>query len=361
MHDGRKASQDIFSLRSCDYCKRKKKMCNGLQPCSLCQVEGFDCQYVMAMEHSPDKEPRPLTHPRSNAIIVTNNPARRLSSGSACETCRRRKTKCDGGSPCAYCAANQIPCVNHFEQRRKRTSLQPTPPPHTPSDPSLLKKKPSSTLSDPKPSSLPHDHGTIDRIQDRLSRIEHLMTAFSSSSSIHSPAVSASSSTSSFSHPLHPIDSSSFVRPQRHSVQGISAKREHLHLARRAMSSSPPYLIRPTMNTQPDSTDNTTGYMTPPNSGGKKKHLPTDFSAPPPCLASSPISHASSAGTPPDSYAPMASLSTPLMDHHWDHALSLSSLPAKSPMPSLMDQLSERTFFRANSLSYSHSFNMDTD
>ncbi|ORZ24725.1 hypothetical protein BCR42DRAFT_387518 [Absidia repens] len=46
---------------------------------------------------------------------------RRLSSGSACETCRRRKTKCDGGQPCAFCASNRIECI-HRPSRRKRSS-----------------------------------------------------------------------------------------------------------------------------------------------------------------------------------------------------------------------------------------------
>ncbi|CDS10540.1 hypothetical protein LRAMOSA11026 [Lichtheimia ramosa] len=49
-------------------------------------------------------------------------PPRRLSSGSACEICRRRKTKCDGGNPCAFCSANRIECV-HRATRRKKSSL----------------------------------------------------------------------------------------------------------------------------------------------------------------------------------------------------------------------------------------------
>lgn len=45
-------------------------------------------------------------------------PRRRLTSGFACETCRRRKTKCDGGQPCAYCATNRIECVHRASKRR---------------------------------------------------------------------------------------------------------------------------------------------------------------------------------------------------------------------------------------------------
>jgi hypothetical protein len=46
----------------------------------------------------------------------------RLSSGSACDTCRRRKTKCDGGSPCAYCANNNMQCI-HRPSKRKRAAI----------------------------------------------------------------------------------------------------------------------------------------------------------------------------------------------------------------------------------------------
>ncbi|KAI7890535.1 uncharacterized protein EV154DRAFT_564291 [Mucor mucedo] len=45
--------------------------------------------------------------------------ARRLSSGSACETCRRRKTKCDGGQPCAFCSSNGIKCSHRLKPKKK--------------------------------------------------------------------------------------------------------------------------------------------------------------------------------------------------------------------------------------------------
>ncbi|KAI7852139.1 hypothetical protein BDC45DRAFT_197352 [Circinella umbellata] len=48
---------------------------------------------------------------------------RRLSSGSACEACRRRKTKCDGGQPCAYCTTNQIPCIHRASKKKSAHHL----------------------------------------------------------------------------------------------------------------------------------------------------------------------------------------------------------------------------------------------
>lgn len=58
---------------------------------------------------------------RSKSTGTMQQVSRRLSSGSACETCRRRKTKCDGGQPCAFCASNRIECI-HRPSRRKRSS-----------------------------------------------------------------------------------------------------------------------------------------------------------------------------------------------------------------------------------------------
>ncbi|ORX46103.1 hypothetical protein DM01DRAFT_1386360 [Hesseltinella vesiculosa] len=62
---------------------------------------------------------------RSKSTGTMQHVSRRLSSGSACETCRRRKTKCDGGQPCAFCATNRIDCV-HRPSRRKRATPYPT-------------------------------------------------------------------------------------------------------------------------------------------------------------------------------------------------------------------------------------------
>ncbi|KAI8073240.1 hypothetical protein BC940DRAFT_290867 [Gongronella butleri] len=431
---GRK-SMDRLSMRSCDYCRRKKKLCNGQQPCSLCQVEAYECQYTMPSPPPPpppsqqgqqqtllqEKDGNRTTtmttttttaplHPFAHArgSILTTNASRRLSSGSACETCRRRKTKCDGGSPCAFCAANQIPCVNHFGQRRKRSSIQQhtqsaLAQPMTPAASTAAQHltKTSNSQQNAKPASQQHhsqgaaaaataaveamsisntsesspngkrnslsagrhDHEAIDRIQVRLRRIEDLMTAFTSSATAPSPKSPLAQSV----HPTNSPDRSSFVRPQRHSVQGISAKREQLHLARRAMSSSPPYTINKHGNSMNEAAAAVNGYLTPPNSGGKKRY----GSPPPPGsdmsrqhsagytlpsamgqLSVSPPSSSSTTGTPPDGgYTPASSLSTPLLEPCWDNNASLNAhaMAAQNAMPSLMDQLSERTFCRHGS------------
>lgn len=168
------------SIRACEPCKRRKRICNGQRPCSHCTESNMDCIYSVVSEH-----------PRS---VFTTSSARRLSSGSACETCRRRKTKCDGGSPCGFCAANGIDCVNNSERRRR--SMGP----------------PTVTV--------PNETEAMDRIEDRLRRIEKLMTAFT-------PSPLSQSSSADFKEEIpsmHPI------RQHRHSVQGISVAKEQAEL-----------------------------------------------------------------------------------------------------------------------------------
>ena len=62
------------------------------------------------------------------ALSNTQHVPRRLSSGSACETCRRRKTKCDGGQPCAYCATNRIQCIHRPTKKRSHHHLSKQTP-----------------------------------------------------------------------------------------------------------------------------------------------------------------------------------------------------------------------------------------
>ncbi|KAI7868777.1 hypothetical protein BDF14DRAFT_1700833, partial [Spinellus fusiger] len=158
-----------YSSRVCEPCRRTRSVCNGQHPCTHCTETNGKCVYVLVSD-------------TSRSVFSTTN-ARRLSSGSACETCRRRKTKCDGSSPCGFCSANEIDCVNYSE-RKKRTAAAP------------------------------QDSKVIGRIENRLRRIEHVISV------IQPGSLSASSSSS----PPY------FIRPHRHSVQGISATKEQTQL-----------------------------------------------------------------------------------------------------------------------------------
>ncbi|KAL1924733.1 uncharacterized protein VTP21DRAFT_4387 [Calcarisporiella thermophila] len=100
--------------RVCDACKMKKRHCNGQLPCSHCSPK--ECSYAAA--------------PPGNflAAEATRGERRRLYSGSACETCRRRKTKCDGNQPCGFCAMNDYECINNSTRRGRRGANPPSVP-----------------------------------------------------------------------------------------------------------------------------------------------------------------------------------------------------------------------------------------
>jgi hypothetical protein len=168
--------------KACEQCKRRRRVCNSKRPCAHCIEQNQDCVYSVVSDHS-----------RS---VFSTQAARRLSSGSACETCRRRKTKCDGGNPCNFCATNNIECVNHSERRHSN--------------------KTSNTKQQQQPVE------AIDRIEDRLRRIERLMTAFTPS-----PLSTNSSTTTTTTTTSHK------VRPHRHSVQGINVTKEQTELGLR--------------------------------------------------------------------------------------------------------------------------------
>jgi hypothetical protein len=197
------------SLRGCEPCKRRKRICNGQKPCTHCTDASQECVYSVLSDH-----------PRS---VFTTSTARRLSSGSACETCRRRKTKCDGASPCSFCASSGTECINNSE-RRKRSSIVAANSKNLPLTSSSLASS-SSTLP-------PADNEAIDRIEDRLRRIEKLMTAFSPSPlSQHQQQFSkeikdikrVTAGFRKMSSPHLPKPSVVQQRQHRHSIQGPTA------------------------------------------------------------------------------------------------------------------------------------------
>lgn len=176
------------AIRGCEPCKRRKRVCNGQKPCMPCVEGSQECVYSVVSDH-----------PRS---VFSTSTARRLSSGSACETCRRRKTKCDGCNPCGFCASSGIECINNNNTVER-------------------KKRQAAAAAAAAAQSNPGDNNeAMDRIEDRLRRIERLMTAFTPS------PLSKNCTTSGYYRKLSsPLFSAQ--KPQRphrhHSIQGISS------------------------------------------------------------------------------------------------------------------------------------------
>ncbi|GAN08832.1 hypothetical protein MAM1_0226d08349 [Mucor ambiguus] len=178
--------------KSCEQCRKRRRVCNSERPCAHCKEANQDCVYSVVTDHSRG--------------VFSTQAARRLSSGSACETCRRRKTKCDGASPCNFCATNNIDCVNNSERRHVNK--------HHGSG--------KSTITGVSTAAAPGE--AMDRIEDRLRRIERLMTAFTPS-----PLSTSSSLITNDPHHIK-TGGSHKVRPCRHSVQGINVAKEQLEL-----------------------------------------------------------------------------------------------------------------------------------
>ncbi|CDH51989.1 hypothetical protein RO3G_04343 [Lichtheimia corymbifera JMRC:FSU:9682] len=327
------------TYRGCEPCKRRKRVCNGKRPCGNCNEAQLDCVYSVVSDHA-------------RSVFTTTN-ARRLSSGSACETCRRRKTKCDGGNPCAFCASAGIECINNSERRKRSLS-------HNNINLTTNMATLSASSSSSSGATSGSDHGTdaIDRIEDRLRRIEKLMTAFtpsplSQSTSFHTDG-STSDNARKLSSPQPPLPSSLGVRQHRHSVQGISVAKEQAALRSVMMAakdtSTPP-------SSSSSSSCNNNLMSTSPSSTSSEK------SSPP----SSPVPRQSASSTQPItssmlnlSLSPSSSTSSngssmlirsspsPPAETAWMTPKQKSNeWKATTPIPSLMDQLSKRTFTTA--------------
>ncbi|CEP12165.1 hypothetical protein [Parasitella parasitica] len=311
-----------------------------------CEPYEHNCVYSVVLDHS-----------RS---VFSTNTARRLSSGSACETCRRRKTKCDGNNPCNFCANNGIECINNSE-RRKRSVVAAAAATASSSSSSLSSPSTlpatSSSLATSSDNSVDSntmddlslgDNGAIDRIEDRLRRIEKLMTAFTPSplakeiKELKHAASGLRKMSSPHSQPSRPATP---VRQQRNSIHNAppsnALKKQHGEFDRSFNDNMP--------------------YASPPNSNGSEKSTSTCISSPsspplsPRILKPSTSLHStnvagasmlnlslspSSSSTSSTSCNMQPSNSTPTSSfakhpHQWKKS---------SPIPSLMDQLSKCTF-----------------
>ncbi|KAL7323414.1 hypothetical protein PS15p_211324 [Mucor circinelloides] len=362
------------TLRGCEPCKRRKRICNGGRPCSHCIDEFHDCVYSVVSDH-----------PRS---VFSTNTARRLSSGSACETCRRRKTKCDGNNPCSFCASNGIDCVNNSERRKRSVVASSLSSPSnlpitssslaTSSDNTAMNSSNTTTSSSTSAtnSAAVGDNEAIDRIEDRLRRIEKLMTAFTPSPLSQSPLTKEikelKHATSGFRKMSSPHLQHASSRPhanarqQRHSIHSVSSspspasalKKEHSEYHR---NNNLPYASPPNSNSSSKSSSsaavnhNSISSPSPPLSPRILKQSSSQHSTN--VVASSMLNLSlspSSSSTSSSSYmqpsistptSPLANQSTndqQQQQHPWNHHHNTASSSLQkewkqsSPIPSLM-------------------------
>lgn len=348
------------SLKGCEPCKRRKRICNGQKPCTHCVDASHDCVYSVVSDHS-----------RS---VFSTSTARRLSSGSACETCRRRKTKCDGGSPCGFCASSGIECVNNSERRKRSiAAASSSSNSNLPSTPSSLSSN-SSTIADVD------DNEAIDRIEDRLRRIEKLMTAFSPSplsqqAQFTNEIKNIKRVTAGFrklSSPHLPKPTSPSARQHRHSIQGLSTHASSSSSISSAASERTAMINKDkgSYHSPPNSNDslnyhNFSGHVPSPSpplsphslrQQSQSQHATNIVASTLLNLSLSPSSSTSSSSTTYQPSPMQPSESTPLSPLAGRPFLNSmpkdneSSVPPSNewkqatPIPSLMDQLSRCTF-----------------
>ncbi|KAI7879118.1 hypothetical protein K492DRAFT_238090 [Lichtheimia hyalospora FSU 10163] len=329
------------TYRGCEPCKRRKRVCNGKRPCGNCTEAQLDCVYSVVSDHA-------------RSVFTTTN-ARRLSSGSACETCRRRKTKCDGGNPCAFCASAGIECINNSERRKRSLS-------HNNINLTTNMATLSASSSSANGATSGSDNGTdaIDRIEDRLRRIEKLMTAFtpsplSQSTSFHTDGSTTthSDNTRKLSSPQPPLPSSLGVRQHRHSVQGISVAKEQAAL--RSVMMAAKDTTTPSPSSLPSSNNNLMS-TSPSSSTSSEKSSPPSSPVPRQSASSTQpitssmlnLSLSPSSSTSSNGSSMLIRSSPPPTETAWMPTKQKSNeWKATTPIPSLMDQLSKRTFTTA--------------
>ncbi|OAD72176.1 Zn(2)-C6 fungal-specific transcription factor [Phycomyces blakesleeanus NRRL 1555(-)] len=194
------------SIRACESCKRKRRVCSGQRPCNHCTESSTECVFTVVSEH-----------PRS--VFSTTN-ARRLSSGSACT---------EIGTGTSTSTGTGTGGTEGIKGTGGGLEI-------TGGVGGSVGAGAGAGVG---------DNEAIDRIEDRLRRIERLMsaiqpsplsqsiTSFSSAAGPTTPDKETQThgtlSLRKLSSP-HPPSPTTTVRQHRHTVQGISATKEHAEL-----------------------------------------------------------------------------------------------------------------------------------
>ncbi|KAH8797737.1 hypothetical protein F5884DRAFT_814652 [Xylogone sp. PMI_703] len=113
------ASRD--SIPSCVVCRQRKVKCDGRPgTCARCEKLGLECRW----QHDyPDISSRANIISSHNSRDITQAGLKRMRQAVACETCRRRKLKCNGGKPtCSSCIKRKLECVYRPRYRRQSSS-----------------------------------------------------------------------------------------------------------------------------------------------------------------------------------------------------------------------------------------------
>ncbi|CZR64015.1 uncharacterized protein PAC_13912 [Phialocephala subalpina] len=106
-------------MAGCLTCRQRKVKCDGRQDlCQRCEKLGLSCNWTGSPRNVEE------TAASSNPEL-TQAGYKRIRISTACETCRKKKLKCDALHPCTFCVRRKLDCQYVTAGRRRReTTIQ---------------------------------------------------------------------------------------------------------------------------------------------------------------------------------------------------------------------------------------------
>jgi hypothetical protein len=115
---------DLSSFPRCNACFRRRRKCDGRRPCQSCQGRYGHCRDVTlrSLKEFPGFARYLLTGKKGTKPKMVQSLIIDRSSFPKCNTCFRRRSKCDGGRPCQSCQTYNMRCHDVTEEALKKLS-----------------------------------------------------------------------------------------------------------------------------------------------------------------------------------------------------------------------------------------------
>ncbi|KAL1303092.1 hypothetical protein AAFC00_006535 [Neodothiora populina] len=115
------ANEKQHRPKRCLTCAARKVKCDGTRDvCLRCQRLGIECRWL--------RSGSPRTRRVTPDLNVTEAGHKRIRTLAACDPCRKRKLKCDGGRPCTTCERRNVRCTSQAHTPGSNTSPTNTTP-----------------------------------------------------------------------------------------------------------------------------------------------------------------------------------------------------------------------------------------
>lgn len=115
---------DLSSFPRCDTCFRCKRKCIEHRPCQSCRGQYGRCRDITrsSLKEFPDFPRYLLTGKKGMKSKKVESLIIDRSSFPKCNTCFRRRSKCDRGRPCRTCQTYNMRCYDVTEKARTKLS-----------------------------------------------------------------------------------------------------------------------------------------------------------------------------------------------------------------------------------------------